>query len=581
MISEFLNIGINPKGNKPEQKVQCPNCVRLGKTNYKDTCLSINLIEGLFNCFKCGWSGCVKPKEIKMNYKRPTKQNFTKLTDKALKLFTDRGITQQVVNENKIVMSKDGESIIFPYLRNGELINYKQRFIERKDFRQAKDAEAIMYNYDRCINQKEIIVCEGEFDCLAFEVAGFINVTSVNQGAPNAQDKNIDKKLECITNCFELFENTEKIYIATDNDENGHRLKDELIRRFGQEKCSIVNFNDCKDANEYLLKYGIEELKKVVKNAKEVPINGIFTLEDSFEEMLHTFRHGKTRGSTTYWNEIDQAWTWRSKEVTIWTGYQNEGKSLFLLSLSALKSFFEGWKFAVFSPENTPIMDFFDDLIETYIGKSSDPYYKSNQMSEEEYIEACNFVNNHFYMIYPDENFELNTILEKTKYLIRKQGVRALIIDPYNTIEHKMRNGEREDLYISRFMSSLKRFAVDNDISVHLVAHQLTPKKDAKGLYPRPDTNMIKGGGTFADKADNTLFVWRPERALDFSSTSVIFGSQKIKKQKLVGIPQDIQGIEFQRKTNRYYINGVSPFDTIDEMRTGKRKEVITPNLDF
>ena len=90
-------------------------------------------------------------------YQKPTKHNFTKLSDEALKLFTDRGITQNVVNENKIVMSKDGQSVIFPYLRNGELINYKQRFIKEKDFRQAKDAEAIMFNYDRCKNQKEII----------------------------------------------------------------------------------------------------------------------------------------------------------------------------------------------------------------------------------------------------------------------------------------------------------------------------------------------------------------------------------------------------------------------------------------
>jgi twinkle protein len=178
-------------------------------------------------------------------------------------------------------------------------------------------------------------------------------------------------------------------------------------------------------------------------------------------------------------------------------------------------------------------------------------------------------------MIYPKKDFDLETVLEKTKYLIRAKGIRALIIDPYNTIEHKMKAGEREDLYISRFMSELKRFSIDNDISIQLIAHQVTPTKDSNGKYIRPDVNKIKGGGTFADKADNVLYVWRPERALDFSSTSVVFGSQKIKKQKLVGIPQDIVNIDFKRKTNRYYINGVSPFDTVDETRTGVLKSKI------
>jgi twinkle protein len=573
MIAEFNKIGIEPKGNRPTQKVACPNCVTVGKTHTKDTCLSIDLSDGLYNCHKCGWSGCVKPKIMKIEYSIPSKKNFTKLSDKGLQMFIDRGITQSVVMNNKIAMSTDSSSVIFPYLRNDILVNYKQRFIDKKDFRQAVNAEAIMFNYDRCKNSKEIIVCEGEFDAMAFEVAGFEFATSVNQGAPNVNDKNIDKKLECITNCYEIFEQAEKIYIATDNDENGRRLRDELIRRFGEEKCLLVDFKECKDANEYLLKYNHLQLAELIKTAKEVPIEGIFTVDMVFDSMLDTFRSGKQRGSSTYWKVIDEHFTWRLSDVNIWTGYQNEGKSTFLESLCILKSFFEGWKWAVFSPENTPINDFYDNLIEMYIGMSSDPLYKSNQMSESDYFEAAEFIKNHFFVIYPENNFEFDNVLDKAQFLVKKYGVRGLIIDPYNTVEHKMERGEREDLYISRFMSKLKKFAVKNSISVNLVAHQLTPQKDGQGRYLRPDTNRIKGGGTFADKADNVMYIWRPERALDFSSTAVIFGSQKIKKQKLVGIPGDIENIQFDRKSNRYYHDGKSPFDTVDELRTGIIKE--------
>ena len=116
-------------------------------------------------------------------------------------------------------------------------------------------------------------------------------------------------------------------------------------------------------------------------------------------------------------------------------------------------------------------------------------------------------------------------------------------------------------------MSQLKRFAVENKISVHLVAHQVTPQKDEKGKYYRPDINRIKGGGTFADKSDNVMFIWRPNRAVDFSDTSVIFGSQKIKKQKLVGYPQEIHGITYHRKSSRYYFNNESPFIIVDKFR--------------
>ena len=130
-----------------------------------------------------------------------------------------------------------------------------------------------------------------------------------------------------------------------------------------------------------------------------------------------------------------------------------------------------------------------------------------------------------------------------------------------------MMNGEREDLYISRFMADLKRFAIDNNVSVHLVAHQATPRRDESGRYPKPDVNYVKGGSEFANKCDNLMFVWRPNRAVDFSDKTVIFGSQKIKKQKLVGYPQDVDNIEFNIKEQRYYFNNKTPFTEIDEQR--------------
>jgi twinkle protein len=583
MINEFLAIGVIPKGNRTEQKVVCPNCIKIGKTNIKDTCLSINILDGLYNCHKCGWSGRVGKTEFKKEvmqepYKIPQRPNITNLSDTAVNWFLGRSITQEVLIANKIAMTKDGNGIVFPYFRDGQLINYKTRLLAEKKFYQAKDAEPIMFNLDRIVGQKEIIVCEGEIDALSWEVAGHTNHTSVNQGAPNENDNNVDKKLECITNCYDVFESAEIIYLAVDNDNNGQRLQNELIRRFGAEKCKLVNFKDCKDANEYLTKYGTFELNILLKDAKDVKIEGIFTLQDNFDSMMFGFENGQQRGQTTYIDAVDNAWKWRKTEVNVWSGYQNEGKSLFLNQLSVLKAFMDGDKFAVFSPENMPMDDFYNDLIEMYIGQSTDPYYKDNQMTKADYLEGMSFIDKHFFTVYPDFDFTLDTILNKVKYLVRKQGIDHLIIDPYNTIEHLMKPNEREDLYISRFMATLKRFAIEQNISIHLVAHQITqrPNKDDGGRLPKPLLNNIKGGGTFADKADNVLFVWRPNRLIDFRDNEVVFGSQKIKKQKLVARPCDVDGITFEFKENRYYFNGICGLKLIDRKRNAKPIEIET-----
>ena len=577
-VEEFLKIGIEPKGNEPQQKLRCPKCKSIGKENWKDTCLSINLVEGIYNCHKCGFYGTVKntiKETIRMNktYVEPTRKGIKKLSAKGKKFLNDRGITDEVIERNKIASSTDDKFIVFPYIKGGELVNYKKRGVDGKFFIQAKDAKPIIYNYDGVKGQKSIVICEGEFDSLSWEVAGVSFHTSVNMGAPNKGDKSIDKKLECLTTCYDVFDEASKIYIATDNDDNGRVLEQELIRRFGADKCKLVDLRPFKDANDVLLSEGVESLQKRLKNAKSPKVEGIFEVEDVMESMLDGFENGQERGSTTYIEEVDKAWTWRMGEVNIWTGYQNEGKSLFLNQLSTIKAFHDGWKFGVFSPENMPMKDFFNDIVEMYIGKSADPYYKNNQMTKSEYMEAIEFVKKHFFLIYPKKNFNLNTIFERAKFLVQTQGIRSLIIDPYNTVQHKMYSGEREDLYISRFMSELKRFAIDNHISVNLVAHQVTPLKDDSGRYIKPDVNRIKGGGTFADKADNVAFVWRPNRALDFSDTSVIFGTQKIKKQKLVGMPQDVDGINFNIREQRYYFNGYTPFSKIDVLRCEKKQE--------
>lgn len=556
MRNLFYEIGIEPKGNSESQKLKCPNCEKVGHGKHNDTPLSIEFKKGLYNCHRCGWKGCVAKGEEKQ-YQKPNKTNFTVLQDNGLSLFTGRGISQEVVKANKI--TQEGEWVIFPYLRQNKLVNVKKRGIANKDFRQSKDAEAIIYNYDRVFNQKEIIICEGEFDCMALEMAGFTNVTSVNQGAPNENDKNVDKKLECITNCYEVFEQANVIYIAVDKDVNGQRLEKELIRRFGAEKCKIVSFpNGHKDANEVLIHENKDVLANCIKTAIDVKISGIFCIDDVRDSMLHTFEHGKTRGTTTYFPEYDNTWTHRSGEVTLWTGYANEGKSTFLKQLLLIDSKFTGVKTAVFSPEEFPADEFYDDLIHSYVGKATDSYFR-NVMNKSEYLNGMDFVKKHFFYVYPETDHRWETVKEKMLYLVHKQGVKRIVFDPYNQFDH-LQGNKMIDQYVSWFMSQLKRLALETDTSVHLVAHQITPQALPKTDYPEPNMYKIKGGGTFADKADNVAYVWRPFKRTDHLNTAVIINFEKVKKHRLTGIGGEKE-FSFNTNTNRYYLNGFNPLE--------------------
>jgi twinkle protein len=490
----------------------------------------------------------------------PDTKNLTELSKEHLDFFTQRKISQSTLIRNGIKTAKNNY-IAFPYMEGDTIVNIKYRTTDKK-FMQAPEAKQTMYKYNDIVGQKVIIICEGEFDALSWEEAGFLNATSVSQGAPNEKDVSIEKKLACVYNCFDVFEQAETIYLSVDKDTNGQRLQKELIKIFSAEKVKIIDHLDQKDANDVLLWYGKDKLKELYKNAKDVKIEGVFECNDFKNEILDSYKNGQSRGTTTYFSNIDACWTHKKGEVTIWTGYNNEGKSLLLKQLLLLKSYYEGWKHAIYSPEEMPFSDWYTDLIESYIGKSADRYQLrfNNLMSEKELLDGIDFVNEYFFLVYPNDDQSLDEILKKFSYLVRKKNIDTIVIDPYNQIQHDMRNGEREDLYISRFMSRLKKFAVDHDVAVHLIAHQVTPSFSKGENFPEPNLYKIKGGGTFADKADNILAVWREFRNTDQSNTEVKFISQKIKKQKLVGVP-DCTVLNYNRNKNRYLYNNESPFD--------------------
>jgi twinkle protein len=65
-------------------------------------------------------------------------------------------------------------------------------------------------------------------------------------------------------------------------------LKQEFIRRLGAENCYIVDFVDCKDANEYLIKHGKDALKYAIHAATSTirKCNNIKNIENELKDFV-------------------------------------------------------------------------------------------------------------------------------------------------------------------------------------------------------------------------------------------------------------------------------------------------------
>ena len=271
-------------------------------------------------CFHCNTTFFeYKPYETEKQYVVPEWKNKTELTDKAVKYFEGRMISQKTLNACKVYsdiewmpqFKKEIEVICFPFFRGDKLINTKFRGA-KKSFKLVSGAELIWWNCNEIEENENIIICEGEIDGLTFVENGFKNVISVPNGANN--------NLEYLDNSIEAFESINKIYLATDTDTKGIELRDELIRRFGAEVCFNVNFKDCKDANEYFIKYGGFEFKMLLKEATPVPVKGNVEISSLYSEIVDLYENGLKEGSKISIEEIDKYCTWELGRLAVVTG---------------------------------------------------------------------------------------------------------------------------------------------------------------------------------------------------------------------------------------------------------------------
>jgi twinkle protein len=476
----------------------------------------------MFNCHYCGYSGNASPKQEdwqkpffnprplsskKPEYKKPKPHAGTgqTISEKALRWFNGRGISSETIKALKVtegqewMPQKEGKAntVQFNYYRNGELVNTKFRTGD-KCFKLVSGAELLLYNIDGIKGTKEAIITEGEMDTLSFHTCGRLDVVSVPNGA-NANLSYLDDYIE------EYFDDKETIFIAVDTDTKGVALRDELIRRFGVERCRVVEYGEgCKDANEHLIKFGRESLLQCLANATEIKVDGVFQISDFEQSLDALFENGMQKGVTIGHENFDRICSFETKRLCIVTGIPGSGKSEFIDEIAELLNMKYGWRFAYFSPENAPLAYHASKLIEKFTGKK----FSRKTLGYGEYRQVKEHMEDNFFFIAPNDNFKADNILEKAKYLVRKKGIKALVIDPYNRIESEQGN-RNETLYISELLDKLTNFAQINDALVILMAHPTKLQKNKDGKIEAPTLYDISGSANFFNKADFGIVVHR------------------------------------------------------------------------
>lgn len=505
----------------------CPFCNER-RSNKKDKCLSIDTESGAYYCHYCNAKGYFKSKLDETLSKdrklyKPKKMNFVKpkakdkekeqvFADSFLQYFQERGISKETLIKARVTqeiefMPQVGRKIgcmAFNYYLDGELINIKHR-TRNKDFKLVSGAKLIPYNIDSIApdayesdEEKYCLYVEGEIDALTYIECGFEHVVSV----PNGASTNLEYLDDFIDSHFDKLD---CIYISVDNDKKGVECRNELIRRFGSEMCKLVEYpKPCKDINEVLVQYGRSAVEECVRNAKDCKPDGIQELVDVEAALDDIFEHGFEKGATFGIPSLDDIFSVKTGLLHIVTGVPSHGKSFMLNYLLIRLNLLHDWKVAFFSPEFYPVSHHIAQTIETYGGQR---FCKENY-SIPVYEKMKDYLARNMFYIDPNDT-DINSVMERAKYLIRKKGIKVLVIDPFNALTDKERKNQKQDEYISEFLQKLRWFCRKYDVAGFIIMHPTKLQKLENGQYPVCDLYNCKGASEINDKADVGITAWR------------------------------------------------------------------------
>lgn len=516
IIEEFLST----EPTMGRRRFACPDCGPNRKKQGELT-LSVHESDGnlLYYCHHCNESGKVKyentfeHKETEVEYVEVAESSEGKLTERQVIYLAERGISEAVIAEvgltsAEVFVPGRGEKVPvigFPYLNHDGTTATKWRD-GCKNFTQT-GACSSLWRIEHHTTGSDLIITEGEMDALSLAQVG-IPAVSVPNGAPSGPVKDdgiTGKKFSYLWNHKAVVDGASRILIASDADAPGDVLAEEIARRLGKARCWRVRYpQGCKDCNDVLVGHGEDALRKCVDEATPWPIGGLRSASEYKIDAIDLFRSGMTRGVSVPVGGLDRVYRPCPGTLTICTGIPGSGKSTFLTWLSVKLAELHDWNMAVFSAETSSQIH----LLNVAAMHKRAAIRGPRRMSESDLSDAIDWASDRFVFLDEAET-SIESVIERGQAAVMRNGVRVLLIDPYNWITSNDDSFEAQHSNINKMLVKLKSFAVSHDIAVWLVAHPTKMYRSETGKVPIPTGYDISGSAAFFNVADNGITVSR------------------------------------------------------------------------
>lgn len=542
-FADFVGIDIKERGNEIVFR-QCPYCREKTTDKYK---FSINADRGVFKCFraKCGVTGNMLTLAKDFNFdlgnftsgRNKTFQSYRNIDTgikpeskpAAIEYLRSRGISEEVTRKYNITVQNDNpDAMVFPFYDEHDklqFIKYRLMHFDKskhgyKEWAE-KGCKPILFGMNHCTKEvPTLVLTEGQIDSLSLVEAGITNPVSVGTGAGG---------FTWVANCWDFLKDYKTIIVFGDN-EGGHiTLVDELAKRYeGQiRQVRDADYLGCKDANEILVKFGKEALRRAVANSEPLKHPNIVALSD-----VERVDMGKLEHITTGIPSLD--WIIGGLyfgQLAILTGERGDGKStlasqfatfaiqqgynVFAYSGELMNWYFKGWMESQIAGSHVNKLVGDNEKVSYSIDANCLPLIE-RWYHDKIYIYDHNIVNT---------EEEVPTLLQTIDIAIRQYDCRFLIIDNLMTA---MIDDLESDQYRqqTKFVNGLVNMTKKYNVIILLIAH---PRKHQGTLFNNDD---VAGTANITNLADVVLRYNRSDKPEEKMSSERVL---TVLKNRLTG----------------------------------------------
>lgn len=416
------------------------------------------------------------------SYSKPTRDGVAKLADDHRAwLEGERKIAPDTIRAYRLA-SRDGW-LMFPYLRDGELVAAKYRKLP-KQFRQEADCEPCLFGWQAVPDAARVVlICEGELDALAWHSYGVAALSVPMGGGSGAKHGWVQSEFERLS----LFDT---IFLSMDSDGPGQEAERDLVERLGRERVRVVRLPH-KDANECLMQ-GIpaDAMLACLREARTLDPSELRDIGE-FEDAIWAEYSRQDEGIHLPWKKTHNELLLRPGETSIWAGVNGHGKS-------TLASFIVGGCAAKGIRCCVASMEYRAGLwmmrMNRQIAGTATP---SEQFSRH----ITRQLRGNLFAFDVQGSAKGDRILEVFSYAAKRYKIELFLID------NLTKCGFADDDYPGQklFIEKVSDFARAAQTHVAIVAHMRKGEDES-----RPSGKFgVKGSGGIVDMADTLLEVWR------------------------------------------------------------------------